>query len=160
MSKAKWYDEEDVKYYVDEAKKDLLKYGSAIFGDMYSHQAVVRLDDKIYLVKRPENYNWETHEPKRHDLIDLGDDWDKALTDMVIVMDGYKGDVGYHCDGYLYHDEAVDLMKKGYVVKHERYNVMFKMVDGVIYDHSYKDEPGEWYEFDLKMYDEYAEKTL
>ena len=156
----KWYDIEDVKYYVEEAKNDLLKYGSAIFGDNWCSRAVVRLDDKIYLVQHPEDYNWETHEPKRHDLKDLGEDWDKALTELVIKEDGYKGDVGYHCDGYLYHDEAVELMKKGFMVKHERYNVTFKMVDGVICDHSYKDEPGEWYEFDLNTYDEYAEETL
>jgi len=156
----KWYDDDDVKYYVEEAKNDLIKYGSAIFGDCYTTKAVIRLDNKIYSVQRPKDFNWETHEPKRHDLIDLGDDWDKALTKMVIDHDGYKGDVGYHCDGYLYHDEAVDLLKKGYMIKHERYNVTFKMVDGVICDHSINDDAGQWYEFDLRTYDEYAEETL
>ena len=51
-------------------------------------------------------------------------------------------------------------MKKGYMVKHERYNVTFKMIDGVVYDHMYKEEAGEWYEFDIQTYDEYAEKIL
>ena len=99
----KHYDEEDVKYYVLEAEKDLIQYGNAPF----KYKNVVRLDNKIYLVTRPENYDWRTHEPKYHEFIDLEEDWDKALTDLVIDQNGYKGDVRYHCDGYLYHDEAV-----------------------------------------------------
>ena len=145
--KAKYYDDDDVKYYVEEAKKDLQEYGMAIF----QYKDLIRLGDKIYRLERPKDVDpWSDKEPRYHEFVELDEGIDKALTDEVIDQNGYKGGPAY--TGPMYRLDALKILKMGYQVSHERYNSVFKMVDGQIYDRL-TDEPDKWYPLDLSQYD-------
>lgn len=145
----KYYDDDDVKYYVDEAKKDLEEYHQAIF----EHESLIKLGSKVYKLKRVCGWDYPEDKPRYHEFVELGGDLDKVLTEHVIKENGYKGDARY--DGPLYRYDALKIMSMGYKVRHERYSgVVFKMVDGVVYDHwEDEDEPDHWEVFEVKNYE-------